>query len=85
MPGAAEDEIAMDLVGNQDQVVLGAERGQRADFIGRPDGAAGIVRAAEEHDLGPRRQLGAQRVEVHDVAAVGLHELGVENAPLVGE
>ena len=55
--GAVEDEIAMDLVGNQEQVVLGAEGGQRADLFGRPDGAARIVRAAEEDDLRPRRQL----------------------------
>ena len=65
---AGENEIAMDLVGNQDQVVLGAEGSQRAKLIRRPDGAAGIVRAAQEDDFGSRRQLAAQRIEIHRVA-----------------
>ena len=46
------------------------KRRQRAELVRRPGGAAGIVRAAQEHDLGPRRQLAAQRVEVHRVAAL---------------
>ena len=83
MAGGAEHEVAVDLVGAQNQVVLDAERGERADLVGRPRGAAGIVRVAEEHDLGARRQLGLERVEIHRVAAVGFDELGVENAPAV--
>ncbi len=63
---AVKEQIAMDLVGNQDQVVLGTECGQRADLIDGPDGPTGIVRAAKENDLRPRRQLGAQRIEVHE-------------------
>ena len=81
----SKTQIAMDLVGDQDQVVLGAEGGQRADLVDRPDGAAGIVRAAKEDDLRPRRQLRAQRIEVHAVATVGLDQLRIENAPLIGE
>ena len=83
--GAGEDEVAMDLVGHQRQIVLGAKAGQRTNLVGRPHGAAGIVRAAEENDLGPRRQLLAQGGEVHGVAAVGLDQLRIEDAPLVGQ
>ena len=83
--GAGEDEVAMDLVGHQQQIVLGAKAGQRTNLVGRPHGAAWIVRAAEENDLGPRRQLLAQRGEVHGVAAVGLDQLRIEDAPLVGQ
>ena len=53
MLGAGEHEVAVDLVRHQHEIVLDAEAGQRADLLWRPDGAAGIVRAAEEHDLGP--------------------------------
>jgi hypothetical protein len=56
-----------------------------ANLRRRPHRAARIVRAAEEHDLAARRQLLAQGIEVHDVAATGLDQLRVENAPLVGE
>ena len=65
--------------------MLGAEGSQRAKLIRRPDGAAGIVRAAQEDDFGSRRQLAAQRIEIHRVAPLGLDKLRIENAPLVGD
>ena len=58
---------------------------QRAKLVGRPDGAAGIVRAAKKNDLRARRQLGAQRIEIHRVAAIGLDKLRIEDAPLIGD
>ena len=39
---------------NEDQVALMHRRSQRPDFARRPDGAAGVVRRAEKHDLGAR-------------------------------
>ena len=83
--GTGENQIAVDLVGHQDQIVRGAEARQRAKLIGRPGSAAGVVRAAKEDDLGARRQLAAQRIEIHRVAACGLDKLRIENAPLVGD
>ena len=82
--GTAENQIAVDLVGHQDQIVRGAEARQCAKLICRPNSAAGIVRAAKENDFRPRRQLAAQRIEIHRVAACGLDKLRVDNAPLVG-
>jgi len=83
--GAVEDEVAMDFVGNQEQVVLDAEGSQRSDLFGRPDGAARIVRAAKENDLRPGRHHRAERHQVHRVAAIGFDKLRIENAPLVGK
>jgi hypothetical protein len=84
MAGPTKHEVAMDLIGAEDQVAFNAERRERADLARRPRGAARIVRVAEEHDLGARRQLGLEPVEVHHVAAVGFDELGVEDAAAVG-
>ena len=75
----------MDLVGNEEQVVLGAEGSQRADLFGRPDGAARIVRAAKENDLRLGRQLCAEGGQVHAVAAVGLDKLRIENTSPIGQ
>ena len=83
MSCCAQHQIAVDLVGAQDQVAFDAELGEGADLVRCPRGAAGIVRIAEKHDLRARSQLRAQRVEVHQVAAVGLDELCVEDAPVV--
>src|SRR5215470_10204309 len=51
VPRAGKNEIAMDLVGDQDQVMPGAKSRQRADLLAPPYGPAGVVRAAEEDDL----------------------------------
>ena len=59
-------------------------RASAAKFVGGPDGTAGIVRAAQEDDAALRRQLCAHRIEVHDVATVGLDELDIEDAAVVG-
>ena len=80
---AVEDEIAMDLVGNQDQAVLGAELSERTKLRRRPDGSTGIVRTAKENGFGARRQLRAQRIEIHRVAPLRLDQLRIENAPVV--
>ena len=67
---AAQQQITVDFVGNQDQIAFGAERGERADLLDRPDGAAWIMRAAEKHDLGARREFRGERIEVHHVTAL---------------
>ena len=51
---ATEREIAMNLVGHQNEIALGAEIGECTELSSRPGGAAGIVRAAQEHDLRSR-------------------------------
>ena len=70
MPGAAQKQVAVDFVGNQNQIAFGAEEGERADLLDRPDGPARIMRAAEKHDPGSRREFRGERIEVHRVAAL---------------
>src|SRR6185503_6382523 len=80
-----EHEIAMNLIGYENQIALGAKVGKRGEFVGRPRRAAGIVWTAQEDDLRSRREFVAQRVEVHRVAPLPLDELRIENATLVGD
>ncbi len=79
-----KNQIAMDFVGNQDKVVFDADFSQLFEFIGCPDGAAWIVRAAQKDDLGLRRQLGAECIEVDRVATGVVDQTNVENTPLIG-
>src|ERR1044072_3804690 len=85
MPGAIQKQITVDFVGNQNQVALGAEEGERADLLSRPDGPARIMRAAEKDDFGSGRELRGERIEVHRVTALTQRQLGVENASLIGD
>ena len=47
-----------------------------------PPGLCGLHRKTT---LRARRQLFAQRIEIHRVAALGLDELRIENAPVIGQ
>src|SRR6185295_649378 len=85
MPGAAQKQITVDFVGNQNQVAFGAEEGEGADLLDRPDGPAWIMRAAEKDDFGSRREFRGERIEVHRVAALTQRQLRVEDASLIGE
>ena len=75
----------MDLIGDQNQVVLGADGRERAKLGDRPNGAAGIVWAAKEYDLGLPRQLCAQRSKIHGIAPSGFDQLHIKDTSLVGE
>ena len=85
VPGAIENKIAMDFVGNRNQIVLAAEGGERANLLSRPNRATRIMRATEKHDPGARRQRRAQGVEIHHVAALTLDQLRIEDASVVGQ
>ena len=85
MPGAAQKQVTVDFVGNQDQIAFGTEQGEGADLLDRPDGPARIMRAAEKHDFGARREFCGERIEVHRVAALTQRQLRVEDASLIGE
>src|SRR5689334_19901891 len=85
MPGAAQKQVTVDFVGNQNQVAFGAEEGERADLLDRPYGPTRIMRAAEKHDLGSRREFRGECIEVHRVAALTQGQLRVEDASLIGE
>src|SRR5262249_54821297 len=82
---AAVNEIAMDLVGNQEQIMPLAKSRQSANLIGRPKGAARIVRTAEKDSLCAGSQPFTERIEVHNVTALSLHKLCIENLPLIGK
>ena len=55
------DQVVVNLVRDQDQVVALAEIGDAAQFVRRPDPAAGIVRRAEDQHLLARRSSARPR------------------------
>ena len=67
---AGQDEVVVDLVGDEQQVVVAAEGGERAQLVAAPDPAAGVVRRAEHEHALAAGQRGGERLEVHRVAAV---------------
>ena len=68
MAGAGERgvvaELAIDLVADQRDVVLGGELGQAADFLFAGDDAGGVRGAVEQDHLRARRDRGRDLVEV---------------------
>ena len=52
---AVVDELAVDLVGDQEEVVVAAERGDHLELLPAVDGAGGVVRVAEDDETRLRR------------------------------
>ncbi|OQC34863.1 MAG: hypothetical protein BWX64_02707 [Acidobacteria bacterium ADurb.Bin051] len=71
---AVVDELAVDLVGDQEETVLAAERPDRLELGAGVDGAGRVVRVAEDHGPGARGprplELGDRR-QVEAVLAAG--------------
>src|SRR5205814_4495834 len=69
---AVVDELAIDLVGDEEEAVVAAEVGDRVELRARVDRAGRVVRIAEDDDAGPRRERAFEdrpRREVEAVAA----------------
>ncbi len=82
--GAVEHQVAVDFVGNNEDIVLIANFAQTAQFSGRPDTADWIMGAAKDKHfvVGIGRFLG-QVVEVHGEAAVFIDEGVADKEPVV--
>src|SRR5690606_24640721 len=59
-----EDEVAMDLVGNEQQVVLATEGAEFFQFVAAPDAGEGVVRVAEVVEFGGRCDGGGEGVPI---------------------
>ena len=57
------DEIAMDLVGDDDEIVLDDELADRLEFVAAIDVTARIMRAAQQQDARPVVDQRGQRVD----------------------
>jgi hypothetical protein len=79
-----QHQVVVDLVGDQQEVVRGAEVGDSAQLGPVPDPAAGVVRRAEQQDALAPGQRRRERVQVHDVPPVALDERRLEDRPAVG-
>jgi hypothetical protein len=51
------DELAVDLVADEEEAVVAAERRDREDLLAGVDRPGRVVRVAEDDEPGPRRQL----------------------------
>ena len=84
VPVTRQHEVVVNLVRDQDhQVALGSELGQRAKLLPAPDAAARVVRGAEDHDPLVAGKRCPERIQVHAVAAVLLHERRFDDPPAV--
>ena len=76
---AADDEILVDLVGQDGDAVLFADGAQLFQLLPPPYPAHGIVRGREDQQLGAGGgEMGVQGVEVHGIAAVFVHQIAGE-------
>ena len=84
MLGAVKDEIAMDFVGDQDQVAFGTDlrhmRNSSADQTVPP----GLCGLHKNTTLVRGVSLARKRIKIHRVAPSDLDKLYIENAPLIG-
>ena len=69
MPAAAEDEIVVDLVGEDDEIVPPGDRAEALELLARPDAPHRVVGTAEDHHPDVPVDPPFEVVEVHDVAA----------------
>jgi len=67
-----KDEVAVDLVGDEDQVVLFAEVAEACEFCFCVNTADGIVRAAQDEELGVRLDGGFHCIEVERPCVVSV-------------
>jgi hypothetical protein len=69
----------VDLVGHEDQVVIDAEVGHRAQFVRGPDPPAGIVRRAEDQHLLASCEAALPGGEVHLCQAIDIGQRQFHN------
>ena len=72
---AVEDQVLVDLVGDDQEIVLPAERGDRLELSSREDLPRRVVRRVEQHQPRPRRHRGRERVDGEGVVGwLQLHD-----------
>ena len=69
-----ENEVAVDLVGTEDEVVAHAKVGDAHEFLATPDAGDGVVGIAEVEQLRARRDGALERVPVDRPGAGGEFE-----------
>src|ERR1051326_1902932 len=67
---AVVDELAIDLVADEEEAVVAAESGDRVERRARVDGAGRVARIAEDDDARARRQRFFEDVPRREVKAV---------------
>ena len=64
------DQFAVDLVGDDEEVVAQADLADAPQLVGRPDPAGGVVGVAQQHEF--HRRVGRTALEVLEVDAVAV-------------
>jgi hypothetical protein len=82
VPVRSEDQVVVNLVGEDGHVVAQADVGDPLQLLPPPDPAHRVVGVAQDQELGIAR-LRLQIVEVNGVDAVALDEAILQKAPLV--
>ena len=89
VPAAVQDQIVMDLVGNDDRLPAAADFHQALELLGPPDPPHRVVGAAQHHQgsalaPGPVVEESLETLEVHAVALPLEHERVLRHMAAVG-
>ena len=85
MHGAGEDEVLVDLVGDDDEVAGDRHIGDERQFLGVEHLARRVVRGVEQDHAGPRRHCLVQFLGVEAIATVGCRPQQHGDRPGTGE